>query len=84
MNDYNNRGILFKNLRKWRPNHPDFTGEATIDGRKFKLAGWVKAGKRGEFYSLAFTQEQSQSEEIPASESAEPREAGCETNDIPF
>jgi hypothetical protein len=57
MNQYNNRGLLFKNLRKRQPKHPDLTGEATISGRKFKLAAWLKPGRRAEFYSIAFTEE---------------------------
>src|SRR5690349_12488188 len=46
MSDFNKKGILFKNGKKWRPKHPDLTGEATIDGRKFKVAAWVKQGRR--------------------------------------
>jgi len=56
--DFNNRGILFHNNRKRQPKHPDFVGEATIDGRRFKLAAWIKQGRRGEFHSLAFTPEE--------------------------
>jgi hypothetical protein len=63
------------------PKHPDFTGEATIDGQKFKLAGWTKSGKRGDFYSLAFTQEQPATEQ-PA-EQAQPGPAS-EEDSIPF
>jgi hypothetical protein len=58
MNQFNNRGLLFKNLRKRLPKHPDFTGEATVGGRKFKLAAWSKQGRKGDFYSIAFTGEQ--------------------------
>lgn len=56
--EFNNRGILFPNLRKRQPKHPDLTGEATIDGRRYKLAAWRKQGRKGEFFSMAFTAEQ--------------------------
>jgi hypothetical protein len=58
--EFNNRGILFRNFRKQQPKHPDVIGEATIDSRKFKIAGWKKEGRKGEFHSLAFTLEQAE------------------------
>ncbi len=80
--EFNNRGILFRNFRKKQPKHPDVVGEATISGRKFKVAGWTKQGKRGEFHSLAFTEEES----TPApDETSAPAESTPEKgNDIPF
>jgi hypothetical protein len=80
VSDFNNRGLLFKNFRKKQPKHPDVTGEATIDGRKFRIAGWIKQGKRGEFHSLAFT------EEIPEPEASPSPAQTTDTpeNDIPF
>ena len=88
MSDFNNRGLLFKNWRKRLPKHPDIVGEATLDGRKIKIAGWRKEGRRGHFYSLAFTPDQS-----PASHDEDAREAQSRQpdpspptsdNDIPF
>lgn len=85
MSEYNNRGILFRNFRKKQPKHPDVIGDATIDGRKFKIAGWVKQGKRGDFHSLAFTEEQSQPESPTPSQDAESYEAPrTPDDDIPF
>ena len=85
--EYNNRGILFRNLRKSQPKHPDVVGEATIDSRKFKIAGWIKPGKRGEFHSLAFTEEQPQAESSPKpTQAAEPASVPqpLPDDDIPF
>ncbi|HEU5125012.1 MAG TPA: hypothetical protein VFW05_13230 [Verrucomicrobiae bacterium] len=83
MNEFNNRGILFRNFRKTQPKHPDWIGEATIDGRKFKIAGWKKTGRRGEFHSLAFTEAENESSEhaMPA---VPVLTAASEENDIPF
>ena len=40
--DNDNRGAFWKNDRKEKPTHPDFTGEATING----VAGWLSGWKR--------------------------------------
>jgi hypothetical protein len=81
MSDFNNRGLLFKNFRKRQPKHPDVTGEATIDGRKFKIAGWIKQGRRGEFHSLAFTEDQT---EAPPAEAPKNNVPAQSEHDIAF
>jgi hypothetical protein len=49
-----NSGALFKNILK-QPGErrPDYRGTINVGGEEFKLSGWVKAGKNGEFLSLA-------------------------------
>lgn len=42
--DNTNRGAIWKNQKKERDTHPDFTGELDVDGRKY----WVSAWKRRE------------------------------------
>jgi hypothetical protein len=83
--EFNNRGILFRNYRKKQPKHPDVVGEATVDGRKYKLAGWLKQGKRGEFHSLAFTEDEP---EAAMSTPAPPDPCGVpayeRNDDVPF
>ncbi len=45
-------GILFQNQKK-SPNHPDWKGEALVNGVMVQIAGWVKLTKKGdEFISL--------------------------------
>lgn len=84
MSDFNNRGILFVNFRKRQPKHPDFTGEATIDGRKYKIAAWIKQGKKAQFHSLAFTEDVAQTEQPPPP-APEPQDVPQSIeDDIPF
>lgn len=52
MND--NSGSLFKNSRKEKDTHPDFTGKAKIDGVDYWQSAWKKVGKDGSSY-LSFS-----------------------------
>lgn len=42
--DNTNRGSIWKNDKKEKPSHPDFTGSLNVDGREY----WVSAWKRKE------------------------------------
>jgi len=49
-------GALFINRKKSRPEHPDRTGTATINGIRIRISGWIKHDRQGDAYlSLAFT-----------------------------
>lgn len=48
-------GALFKNNRREQPKHPDYRGDALIDGREYRLSAWIKEGQTGKFMSLSFT-----------------------------
>lgn len=49
-----NSGIIFKNDRKESPSHPDYTGNCRIEGHDYWISCWVKDGRSGKFFSLAF------------------------------
>jgi len=40
--DNKNSGMLSRNERKEKPNHPDFTGQINVAGVDYWLSGWSK------------------------------------------
>ena len=52
---YDNSGTLGKNKYQKNDSQPAFTGNATIGGVEYKIAGWVHQGKDGEFIGLKFS-----------------------------
>lgn len=75
--DDNNSGVLFKNDKGDNAARPDYTGTATVEGKKYRLAAWIRESKTGgnKFLSLKLTEPQEQqsdevkSEEAPVDES---------------
>lgn len=59
MADYqqrDNSGSLFKNSRKEKDTHPDYTGKVMVDGSEYWISAWLKTSERTgtRFMSLAF------------------------------
>lgn len=56
--DDNNSGVLFKNDKGDNAARPDYTGSATVEGKKYRLAAWIRESKTGgsKFLSLKLTE----------------------------
>jgi hypothetical protein len=49
-----NTGSLFKNEDRRNDKSPEYSGTVDIDGKEYRIAGWVKTAKSGKkFFSLA-------------------------------
>ena len=74
-----NSGALFGTKDKKTDKHPDYSGEAIINGIPMKIAGWRKTSASGLAYlSLAFQTKEAKEVDTPRKGSKEPAE------DIPF
>jgi hypothetical protein len=51
--DNTNRGAIFKNARKDRDTHPDYTGTLNANGTEYWVSAWIKEGRNGKFMSLS-------------------------------
>jgi uncharacterized protein (DUF736 family) len=81
--DNTNRGVLFRNNRKEKDTHPDFTGSINIEGEDRWLDAWVRESKDGKkFFSISSRAKQGD----PSSSGARPRQAETieSSEDIPF
>tara|TARA_R110000787_G_scaffold60306_4_gene136866 strand:- start:323 stop:577 length:255 start_codon:yes stop_codon:yes gene_type:complete len=47
-------GSLFRNTYKSKPSQPDHRGSCKIGDEEYDISAWVKDGKSGKFFSLAF------------------------------
>ena len=78
-----NNGTLFKNDRKESDKHPDYKGDAMINGKPVWISAWVKDGKRGKFMSLSFTPKQQGGGGKPSNQSSSHSQKSVD-DDAPF
>ena len=50
-----NSGALFKNDKGDNTARPDYRGDALIDGKSYRVSGWIKDGAKGKWMSLSFS-----------------------------
>jgi uncharacterized protein (DUF736 family) len=56
--DNTNKGVLFKNQEKGEGDKkPDYTGKLNVNGKDYRLAGWLRESKSGtKFLSIAISE----------------------------
>jgi len=76
-----NSGTLFRNDKKESDKHPDYKGDAIINGQAVWISAWIKDGKRGKFMSLSFNpkDDRRSSDRKPSRQSN-----GDDDEDVPF
>ena len=89
--DNTNRGVLFKNDRKEKDNHPNMKGSINVEGVEYWVSAWTKEGQNGKFISLSLTpKEQTQTAEQVAQKAVPPQRQQAAPvvqdldDDIPF
>ena len=73
---------LFKNDRKEKANHPDYTGTGQdLNGKAIRISAWIKEGTRGKFMSCniqPYTTQESKPQEQQAPQQ------DTDFDDVPF
>tara|TARA_Y100001937_G_scaffold121197_1_gene179625 strand:+ start:2076 stop:2285 length:210 start_codon:yes stop_codon:yes gene_type:complete len=61
-----NKGSIFTNEKKEKDTHPDYTGQANVNGKVYNVSAWINESKTGKkYFGLAFSIPKSKDEELP-------------------
>lgn len=74
-----NSGTLFRNDRRENDKQPEYKGDGIINGVPVWISAWVKEGKTGKFFSMAFKPKEGKPQQQQSSYKSEP-----EGDDVPF
>lgn len=77
-----NTGALFGAKNKKTEKHPDYTGQALVNGQQMWISGWRKTSEKGTAYlSLKFEIKEETAKTVPQSA---PAKNDIEEDDLPF
>jgi uncharacterized protein (DUF736 family) len=64
--DNTNKGVLFRDAEKAEGSKkPDYTGKLNVNGKDFRLAGWLREAKNGtKFLSLSISEPKPKTDEL--------------------
>ena len=61
-----NKGSLFKNDRKEKDTHPDYTGQINVAGTLYNISAWSNKSKSGKsYYGLQVSIPKVKSDDLP-------------------
>jgi len=61
-----NKGSIFTNEKKEKDTHPDYTGQANVNGTVYNVSAWINESKTGKkYFGLAFSIPKVKDEELP-------------------
>lgn len=64
MEEKDNSGALFKNIKKSSEKQPDYTGRVKVNGVSLNISAWLRTTSKGEKYmSLSFSTPMQRKEE---------------------
>lgn len=78
---YNNelKGVIFKNKKKLKDTHPDYTGSCQINGEHFYISAWTKEKDGEKYFSCSFNKKE---EAKPSSHAVDIKKGQKHLNDI--
>ena len=84
-----NSGVIFRNTAERMAgkseSFPTHSGNALIGGREYYISAWVKEGRNGKFFSLAFNLKDEAAKPAGKRQEPKPDQGGFEDDsDIPF
>jgi hypothetical protein len=86
-----NSGVLFE-AKKENERQPDYSGNCILDGKPYKMSGWINKSKAGKSYlRVLFNEQQPQDLNVVPGQAAMPLQPQpnqgkdiLETDDLPF
>lgn len=80
-----NSGSLWRNDRKEKDTHPDYSGSVRVDGHDMWISAWLKESNGKKFFSLAFKRKDGTAERPAPQEATKPTSFARDLDDeVPF